>query len=263
MIIVYGTRFWGHADAVEGVGHVACRFVHIMFVPLVPIETMFLLGDDRGVKLPFSFKAAVSGWLRGGALMSAIGSTIGAIAAFADGEVIGGVAAAVVAGLSVGAFPLFGKIFGSCSAQRRAELMATLGIDDHAGASPQTAYQVPQQPQPQMGYGPPQPQMGYGQPQPAGMMQPAGGFGQPAYGAPPQPAYGAPPQHAYGAPPQPGYGAPPQPHGFGPPPAQHPQQPAFGPGPAPGYGAPPAFGPGPAPGYGAPPAYNPPGPPRR
>jgi hypothetical protein len=50
MIIVSGTRFFGRADVVPGVGHVACRFVHVMFCPIVPIETVFLLDSEGGEK---------------------------------------------------------------------------------------------------------------------------------------------------------------------------------------------------------------------
>jgi hypothetical protein len=236
MIIVYGTRFWGKADEIKGVGHVSCRFVHIMFVPLVPIETMFMLPGDRGVKLPFSFKAAVSGWLRGGALLGAISSGIGVAALAAQGELIGAATCAVSCALSVGFFWLVGVIFGGVSAARRAEIMSHLGVRDDAGASPQTAYQVPQQPQYQQPqYGAPQGYNGYPQ-QP---QQPAGGFGAPQqqYGAPQ--GYGAPPPSPsypqnYGAPPAApsypqGYGAPPPPQAYG-------QQPQHYSNPPPGYG---------------------------
>lgn len=261
MVIVYGTRCWGRADVIEGVGHVTCRFVHIMFVPLIPIETVFLVSDDRGMKLPFSFKAALSGWLRGGALWTGIGALIAGIANFADHEVILGAVLLVVSALAFGAFPLTGLIFGGCSQARRVEILTMLGIDprEYGGAAdaptPMAFNQPPQQP---AGYPQPQPAAygqpaypqagGYGQPP-----QPAGGFGQSApppaypqggYGAPQQqPSYGAQP---YGAPQPQGYGAP-QPQGYGAPQQHQPQ----------GYGAPQqpqGYGPQ---GYGPPPGYDP------
>src|SRR5689334_24782253 len=83
MIIVYGTRCYGKADVIEGLGHVTTRFVHIMFVPLIPIETLIRVDEDRGMKLPFSFKAALSGWMLAGAILAGLGfiaSGIGEIA---------------------------------------------------------------------------------------------------------------------------------------------------------------------------------------
>lgn len=239
MLIVYGTRCYGRADAIDGLGYVTCRFVHIMFVPLVPIQTVFLFSDDRGINLPFSFKAAMSGWLRGGAIVTGLGMLAAAIGNFGDGEPLLGAVCVVLAVLAFGAFPLLGMLFGKCSPMRRAEIMAAMGIDanDHGGyvqppqpppqAWPQQQPQYPQQQYPQHPQHPQYPQypqqpQGYGGPPP-----PAGGFGHaPAYGAPPAfgPTQGAPPQ-PYGAPP-PAYGAPQPPQPYGAPP------PGYGP---PGY----------------------------
>jgi hypothetical protein len=213
-----------------------------MFMPLVPIETLFLVGEDRGIKMPFSFKAALSGWLRGGALLTGIGLLIGGIAEFAEGEPLLGAVLLVSAFISFGVFPLVGLIFGRCSDARKREILGMLGMDDspshvpsghHAGGDGKSWGAMPYQ-QPQYGT-PHQPQ------------QPAGGFGQPqpygGYGAPPAPGnYGAPqyPQQpqmqmqGYGAPPAQagGYGGPPQP--------PQPQYNAYGA--QPGYGAPPPMG---------------------
>lgn len=237
MIIVYGTRCYGRADVIDGLGHVTCRFVHIMFVPLIPIQTLFMVGDDRGVKLPFSFKAALSGWLRAGSILTGLGMLAGGVASFGDGEPLLGAACIVVAAIAFGAFPLFGMLFGKCGPERRAELMAMMGLhpNDHGMHA-----QPPPHAQP-AGYGAPPPPAWQPPPQPphAGPPPPAGGFGHPApYGATPNfgPAYGAPP---------PGYGAPPQAQGYGAPP--------------PMYGAPQAPQPPAAYGGPQPPAWGPPG----
>ncbi len=239
MIIVYGTRCYGRADVIDGLGHVTCRFVHIMFVPLVPIQTVFLVGDDRGINLPFSFKAAMSGWVRGGSIVTGLGMLAAGVGNFADDEPLLGAVCVVLALLAFAAFPLSGMLFGRCSPARRAEIMALMGLQpsDHGAHAHPHAH-----PQPQVaGYGqgqwqPAPPAPAYGGPQP-----PAGGFGQPpAYGAPPPnfgPTYGAPAQ-PYGV--APGYGGP-QPHG-----QAAPQ----------GYGAPQPYGGPPPPGYG-PPGYDP------
>src|SRR4051812_13287718 len=115
MIIVYGTRLFGKSDAMEGIGHVACRFVHVMFVPLIPIETIFVVGDNRGLKLPFSFKAALCGWLRGGAIVTGLSMLGLSLAAFGNENILGGIVFLVVGLASFGCFPLIGLLFGRIS----------------------------------------------------------------------------------------------------------------------------------------------------
>lgn len=261
MIIVYGTRCYGKADVIEGLGHVTCRFVHIMFVPLIPIETLFLVDEDRGIKLPFSFKAAMSGWLRMGAWIAGLAFIAGGIGEIGEGEPIFGGLSLLFGAMSIASFWVWGAILGKCSPQRKAEIMGMMGLSP-ADLGPQHAQPAHAYPQPGAypqagGYGAPQPSP-YGGPQPA-----MGGYGAPGYGAPPAPpqpamgGYGAPPQaggygapppaggfgapNAYGGPQPQGYGAPPQPQGYG---APQPQQGYGGPQPQ-GYGGPQPQGYGP------------------
>lgn len=68
MIIIWGVRFAGKVDAVPQVGHVATRFFHLYYVPLIPVGT-FLVTDERddafsGLPLPLSPKSILVGWLR-------------------------------------------------------------------------------------------------------------------------------------------------------------------------------------------------------
>ena len=68
MVIISGVRFAGKVDAVPKVGHVATRFFHLYYVPLIPVGT-FLVTDERddefsGLPLPWSFKSILVGWLR-------------------------------------------------------------------------------------------------------------------------------------------------------------------------------------------------------
>jgi len=128
LFTVYGTRCYGKADVIDGLGHVTCRFVHIMFVPLIPIETLFLVDEDRGIKLPFSFKAALSGWLRMGAILAGLAFIAGGIAEFGEGEPIFGAASIVCGLISIASFWVWGLIFGKCSPQRKAEIMGMMGL---------------------------------------------------------------------------------------------------------------------------------------
>src|SRR5688572_788398 len=68
MVIIWGVRFAGKVDAVPQVGHVATRFFHLYYVPLIPVGT-FLVTDERddafsGLPLPLSPKSILVGWLR-------------------------------------------------------------------------------------------------------------------------------------------------------------------------------------------------------
>lgn len=244
MIIVYGTRCYGKADVIEGLGHVTCRFVHIMFVPLIPIETLFLVDEDRGIKLPFSFKAAMSGWLRMGAWLAGLAFIAGGIGEFGEGEPVFGAMSIFFGLLSIASFWVWGMILGKCSPQRKAEIMGMMGLSpaDLGPQHAQPAYPQPAYPQPGAypqhggypqpgGYGAPQPSP-YGGPQPAmggygappqqggyGAPPPAGGFGAPSpYGGgqPQAQGYGGPQPQGYGGPQPQGYGGP-QPQGYGPP----------------------------------------------
>jgi hypothetical protein len=74
MVIISGVRFAGKVDAVPKVGHVATRFFHLYYVPLIPVGT-FLVTDERddefsGLPLPWSFKSIIVGWLRTAAFVA-------------------------------------------------------------------------------------------------------------------------------------------------------------------------------------------------
>jgi hypothetical protein len=68
MIIITGVRFAGKVDAVPRVGHVATRFFHLYYVPLIPLGTFFVNGerDDSlaGFPLPLDAKSIIVCWLR-------------------------------------------------------------------------------------------------------------------------------------------------------------------------------------------------------
>lgn len=126
MLYIYGIRDFGRVDVVEGVGHVTCRFLHFMFVPIFPFETIFLTENDLEMKLPFSFKAAISGWMRAGAILIGLTLLTAGIANFTDGESLIGLGCMVFSILAFASFPLLGVLFGRCSEARIAELRSKL-----------------------------------------------------------------------------------------------------------------------------------------
>lgn len=68
MIVIYGHRLYGKTDEVPGLFHVASRFLHLYYVPLIPVASYVVVdqdGDDfRGVKIPLSLKSILLGWFR-------------------------------------------------------------------------------------------------------------------------------------------------------------------------------------------------------
>jgi len=74
-VIVAGTRLAGKVDETS-VGYVVTRFVHVWFLPLVPMSSWFV--TDAGARpVPFSFKSALLGYVRSWAVALALGGTAG------------------------------------------------------------------------------------------------------------------------------------------------------------------------------------------
>jgi len=70
-VIVAGTRLCGKVDESQ-VGFVVTRFVHVWFVPLIPLSSWFVTaGGARPV--PFSLKSAFVGYVRGWGVLAALG----------------------------------------------------------------------------------------------------------------------------------------------------------------------------------------------
>lgn len=67
MIIIYGTRFYGKVKA-AGRSFLGTQFVHLYYVPLIPIGTHLILeengGSYKGIKTAFSFKSMLAAYLR-------------------------------------------------------------------------------------------------------------------------------------------------------------------------------------------------------
>ncbi len=173
-MILYGTRLYGYCDAIPGVGHVATRFAHIWFVPLIPLEGFFVFeeDDDRGVKIPMRGKSVLSAWLRSGFIFGGIGSLVGGIATL-GGSVLMGLALIVCAVACFAGFAFSGRLFAKMSDERRAELLADCGLLEamFQTAQDQSSYD-PHTPQPAWSQPPAAPQPAWGQPASAPVAQP-------------------------------------------------------------------------------------------
>jgi len=71
-MIVFGTRMYGWVDGIDGQGMVATRFMHVMFVPLIPMGSVFMVDDDRGAAISLSLKSVVVAYVRAGIFWSAV-----------------------------------------------------------------------------------------------------------------------------------------------------------------------------------------------
>lgn len=70
-MIVAGTRLAGKVDQAQ-TGFVVTRFVHVWFVPLIPMSSWFV--TDGGARpVPFSLKSAFVGYVRGWGVLAALG----------------------------------------------------------------------------------------------------------------------------------------------------------------------------------------------
>ena len=63
MLFFYGTYLIGKMEMCDGV-YIATRFVHIWWLPLIPIKTVLVLEPNRAVPIAFRWKSALFGWLR-------------------------------------------------------------------------------------------------------------------------------------------------------------------------------------------------------
>jgi len=73
-MIVFGTRMFGWVDGIDDQGMVATRFAHVMFVPLIPLGSVFMVDDDRGIAISLSLKSVIVAYVRSALFWSAAGS---------------------------------------------------------------------------------------------------------------------------------------------------------------------------------------------
>jgi hypothetical protein len=124
MVIVYGTRFYGKVKAC-GSSFLATQFVHLYYVPLIPIATQLILeesagGGYKGMKSTFSVKSMLAAYLRVWgpiAVVAAIAIGVSGVSDLADDglamAIVGVFTAVVVVALLAGTivgFAVVGKL---------------------------------------------------------------------------------------------------------------------------------------------------------
>ena len=88
MIIVWGSRLYGKVDHVPGLFHVATKFGHLWYIPLIPMESYLVFAQDgkhfRGMKIGMSGKSILVAWTMAAAVVIGLIAGIMAIALGAD-----------------------------------------------------------------------------------------------------------------------------------------------------------------------------------
>jgi len=69
MIVIHGTRLYGRVDVVPGLFCVATKFLHIFWIPVLPLGNQIVLAETdrgwRGVPFGLSGKSVLAGYMRG------------------------------------------------------------------------------------------------------------------------------------------------------------------------------------------------------
>lgn len=153
MIIVWGSGLYGKVDEIPGgLFHVATKFGHIYYLPLIPTGSHIILskeGDQfRGVEIGLSGKSILMAWLRAGMILAGVGLTIAGIVMMNDtprsSGSTGGMGTLVAGVLCLAALiaTYFLKPFRYASYKRAHELAEKLGMNERGKILVDLAYGV-------------------------------------------------------------------------------------------------------------------------
>jgi len=137
MIIIWGARLYGKTDEVPGMFHVATKFGHLWYIPLIPLGSHIVLEQTgkgwRGVPVPLSGKSILAAWLRGSGIAGMIIAAIGMAVEVSDRRGNSGLilAASIFAvSLLVTVFAFAYKGLKHASYERALALGEKLGLSD-------------------------------------------------------------------------------------------------------------------------------------
>jgi hypothetical protein len=145
MFFIWGSRFMGKVDEVPGLFHVATKFAHINYVPLIPLESYVIVGKTakgiRGVQISLCGKSILFAYLRGISFVAALVSAVCALVDYtgrgSEWPVIGAIA---LASATLFYFITFHKPFTRASFLRAQQLGARLGLSAEGHARIQSLY---------------------------------------------------------------------------------------------------------------------------
>lgn len=136
MVIIWGSGLYGKVDEVPQLCHVATRFGHLYYIPLIPLGTYAVFeknGDDfSGAALPLSFKSILVAWLRAGLIVGAVAAGIFGFINFAERHQVDGIAGVLLAAIAMGLF--IGSYYWSVIT--RANYSRAVQIAERCGINP-------------------------------------------------------------------------------------------------------------------------------
>jgi hypothetical protein len=137
MIIIWGSRLYGKVDDVPGMFHVATKFGHLWYIPLIPLGSHLVISKEgngwTGAPVPISIKSILIAWLRAALIVATILSAIICIPGLPDpqlttpGKVLLVAIPIVFTGLTIASFAL--------KPLRRASYKRALQLAEHVGLS--------------------------------------------------------------------------------------------------------------------------------
>src|SRR5437763_16584065 len=144
MIIIYGSALYGRVDRVPGHFHIATRFAHVYYVPLIPIRSYAVLSESgptfQGVRIGLNLRSVLMAWLRTALLLTAVIATVRVCIESSHPERC--LFPAAVAAGAIAGFVLAIKhpVFTRASAARAEKLARKLGVSEDAVAQVRASY---------------------------------------------------------------------------------------------------------------------------
>lgn len=140
LFIFFGSRMYGQVDKTPDVGWVSTKFLHLQFVPLIPVGS-YLIEEFDGVasaKVPFSWKSVLVAWMRAAIVLAIVTAGVIFSLALSDGEYSLASQAFVACAMCVGALEFLRNTrgIGRASESRAAELRAivdTIDVENAVG----------------------------------------------------------------------------------------------------------------------------------
>lgn len=140
MVIIWGSKLYGKTDVVPGLFHVATKFGHLWYIPLIPTSSFLVLSEDgdgwRGLDIPMSGKSVLLAWLRTAAFIGTIVACVASIPMIMDplapmGTKVGGVAV-ILGAIAAIYFTMFHSLTKNAGYTRALELASYLGPEAEA-----------------------------------------------------------------------------------------------------------------------------------
>jgi hypothetical protein len=133
MFIIYGQKHYGKVDHVPGLFYVVTEFLHVWYVPLIPVKSQLVVDGSedgsgfKGLRIPMNFKSVFMAWYRAAlVLMVFAGLAVGCAEASRPGFVVNA--------LFVPAVMVIGGIFLYwLSSSSRASYDRALALGEQAG----------------------------------------------------------------------------------------------------------------------------------